>query len=128
LDESQKEIFANFLQEFCDVFSENIVVGNCDVVMKLMSKIFLLSRFLVAFHCICERWWKKLLKKSLERGVIEESKNSWSSPAILAKKKDGTIKFCVDYRKLNALTKKDFFPLPRMRSSTSYQVTFGSLP
>jgi len=33
------------------------------------------------------------------------------SPAVLVKKKNGTIKFCIDFRKLNAVTKKDFYPL-----------------
>ncbi|XP_018371543.1 PREDICTED: RNA-directed DNA polymerase homolog [Trachymyrmex cornetzi] len=49
-----------------------------------------------------------------EQGVIQESVSPWMSPAILVKKKDGTIRFCVDYRKLNAVTKKDSYPLPRI--------------
>ncbi|XP_036146770.1 uncharacterized protein K02A2.6-like [Monomorium pharaonis] len=46
--------------------------------------------------------------------VIEESNSPWVSPAVMVKKKDGTIKFCVDFRKLNAVTIKDSFPLPRI--------------
>ncbi|XP_036139532.1 uncharacterized protein LOC118644649 [Monomorium pharaonis] len=46
-------------------------------------------------------------------GVIEESQSPWVSPAVLTKKKDRSIRFCV-YRKLNAITIKDSFPLPRI--------------
>ncbi|CAF5110317.1 unnamed protein product, partial [Rotaria magnacalcarata] len=53
-------------------------------------------------------------QKLLERGQIEESTSPWSSPIVLVKKKDKTMRFCIDYRRLNAITIKNAFPLPRI--------------
>lgn len=56
----------------------------------------------------------KIIEEMKEQGVIEESQSPWVSPAVLVRKKDGALRFCVDYRKLNAITKKDSYPLPRI--------------
>jgi hypothetical protein len=44
--------------------------------------------------------------------VIEESDSPWSPPVVLVRKKNGELRFCVDCRKLNDVTRKDSFPLP----------------
>lgn len=60
---------------------------------------------------------KTLLSGMLESGVIRESCSPWVACIILVRKKDGSWRFCVDYRKLNAVTHKDAFPLPRIEET-----------
>lgn len=48
----------------------------------------------------------------LAQGLIQPSSSSFSSPVLLVKKKDGTYRFCVNFRQLNALTAKSKFPVP----------------
>ncbi len=50
----------------------------------------------------------------LEHGFAVPSSSSWSSPCLLVPKSDGKFRFCTDYRKVNLVTKPDFYPLPRM--------------
>ncbi|GFW33918.1 retrovirus-related Pol polyprotein from transposon opus [Trichonephila clavipes] len=54
------------------------------------------------------------VRKMLDEGIVQPSESPWSSPVVLVRKKDGSWRFCVDYRKLNSVTKKDVYPLPRI--------------
>ena len=57
---------------------------------------------------------KSEVEKLQRMGAIEPSISPFASPTILVKKKDGTIRLCIDYRMLNVITKKDAHPLPRI--------------
>ena len=57
---------------------------------------------------------RKLLSDMLKKDVIQTSRCPWASPIVLVPKKDGSVRFCVDYRKVNNLTRKDAYPLPRV--------------
>ena len=49
-----------------------------------------------------------------KQGIVKPSNSPWASPIVLVPKKDGSLHFCVDFRRLNSLTRKDVYPLPRV--------------
>ena len=55
----------------------------------------------------------KQVSDFMERGVVEPASSPWSSNVVLARKNDGTWRCCIDFRQLNAVTKKDAYPLPK---------------
>lgn len=57
---------------------------------------------------------QELLSGMMKDDIIQPSNSSWASPVVLVKKKDGSLWFRVDYRKLNEVTRKDAYPLPRI--------------
>ncbi|KAE9347460.1 hypothetical protein PR003_g6924 [Phytophthora rubi] len=52
------------------------------------------------------------IQQYLELGFVRESNSPWASPVLMIRKPDGGIRFCIDYRKLNAVTVKDCYPMP----------------
>jgi hypothetical protein len=57
---------------------------------------------------------KKQLRELLDKGYIHRSSSPWGCPAPFVKKKDGSLRLCVDYRPLNAVSIKNQYPLPRI--------------
>ena len=79
-----------------------------------------------AFHGVEEQE----IQRMLELGVIRPSTSPWASPVVLVRKKDGSTRFCVDYRSLNKVITKDCYPLPRIDDcidSLSTSVYFSSM-
>lgn len=103
--------------EFLDVFSKeasNTVSAHSkhDHVIRLLSEKDHGQAALRAMPKEKLVFVKKFLEDNLKKGFIEASSAPCSSPIMLAVKSGGGIRFCVDYRKLNELTKKDAYPIP----------------
>jgi hypothetical protein len=118
LDDSQKSQLYSLLVEFKDVFSESsgdigrtsLTSHKIDTIgdqkpIKQQPRRLPLAKVDIA---------QEAIKGMHEQGIIEPSSSPWTAPIVLVKKKDGTNRFCVDYRKLNNVTKKDSYPLPRI--------------
>ena len=57
---------------------------------------------------------QEIIQSHLDKNFITPSKSPWASPIVLVNKRDGSVRFCIDYRKLNAATVRDVYPLPRI--------------
>ena len=103
------------LVEYSDVFAENeydlgnfteiehsIDTGNAKPIRQRMRR---------TPACFVDEE-KSNLEKMIKAGVIEPSTSEWASAPVLIRKRDGSVRWCVDYRALNSVTIKDVFPLP----------------
>ncbi|MEW8545559.1 MAG: reverse transcriptase domain-containing protein [Candidatus Thiodiazotropha sp.] len=118
LDRQQKEKIAGLLTKFQDSFSRDemdlglthltehsIPTGDAAPVKQPPRRVPLA-------HAGDE---KKAIEDLKAKGVIRDSVSPWASPIVLVAKKDGGVRPCVDYRRVNQLVKPDGFPLPRIQ-------------
>ena len=63
---------------------------------------------------------QELVKGLLDLSIVRPSSSLWASPVVIVQKKTGDLRFCVDYRKLNEITRKDQYPLPHIQDSLDY--------
>ena len=128
LDETQKLKLKSFLCEFKDVFA----VGDHDLGRTGLVK----HKINTGDHAPIKQPPRRLplhqrmeeekqVEQMLARNVIETSDSPWSSPIVLVKKKDGTYRCCIDYRRLNSITVKDAYPLPR--PDDCFDALYGSV-
>ena len=99
-----QDVFSSGPDDFgsTDVTTHKIDVGDATPIKQPARRVPLKQREEV-----------NVLLEEMRQGVIESSQSPWSSPVALVQKKDGSKRFCVDYRKLNEVTKRDCYPLPR---------------
>ena len=107
----------NLITEYADVFALNdaelgctslvkhdIHTGNSAPIKQGMRRTPFVHRKIIS----------DLIDRMLSQGVIRASSSSWTSPIVLVPKKNGGFRFCMDYRRINGITKKDVYPLPRI--------------
>ena len=117
LTPTEQEQLFTLLVEYSDIFANNdsdyghtnkvchnIPTGDSPPIRQQLRRIPLYRRDEV----------KKLLQDMRARQVIRPSNSPWASPIVLVRKRDGSTRFCVDYRKVNTVTRKDAYPLPRV--------------
>ena len=117
LKEEQHQQLEALLREYADVFAlDSSELGSTDVVTHTINTADhppihqQAGRMPFALRDQID----EMVQGMLAQGVIESSQSPWASPVVLVKKKDGSHRFCVDYRRLNSITKMDVFPLPRI--------------
>lgn len=117
LNDQEDKIAKSLLKEFVDIFARNPKKPPTTIKTKhnvdtgnhppIKQKAFRVSRKE-------EDIIRKEISEMQENNIIRKSKSPWASPVVLVTKPDGSTRFCVDYRKLNKITKKDVYPLPRI--------------
>ena len=104
--------------EFLDVFPEDLpgLPPDRDVQFGIDLKpgIALISRRAYRMPPKELAELKTQLQELIDKGFIQPSSSPWGCPAIFVKKKDETLRLCVDYRSLNEVTIKNKYPLPRI--------------
>ena len=115
--EEQAEQACSLLKEYHDIFSlEKHDMGHTNATEhKIVLKDPDTAPFKEHFHRIPPPQLDEVqehLKLMLDAGVIQPSNSPWCNAVVLVRKKDGLLRFCIDFRKLNSLTVKDSHPLP----------------
>ena len=116
LDQSQKAALNKLLEEYRDVFSKE---GDPISSTSLVEHEIYTEGPPVRLPCrrqnpLVRAQEQSQVKEMLRDGVIRSSISPWASPVVMVKKKDGSMRFCVDFRKVNDATIKDAHPLPRI--------------
>ena len=115
-DESPRLEDYQVLQEFTDVFPDEIpgLPPNKDIefTIELVPGASLVSKAPYRMSTLEMLELKMQLQELLEKKYIWPSVSLWGAPVLFVKKKDGTLRLCIDYRHLNKATVKNKYPLP----------------
>ena len=109
---------ADLLTDYADVFSTNdFDIGRTSAIQHKIETKPGCQPIKQAPYRVPETVRKEIesqVQQLLEQGLIEPSSAPWASPVVMVKKKDGSLRLCVDYRRLNAATIKDAHPINRI--------------
>ena len=121
LTNKEKEELKTLLASYQDVFSKDgFDMGRTSIVqheIPLMEGTQPIKQKPYRYGPNQEKEIEQQVQKLLRKDLIEPGSGAWRSPVVLARKKDGTWRFCVDYRKLNSVTQRDVYPIPRIDES-----------
>ena len=120
LSQSEMKLLQEVLQRNKDVFSEGPDDFGCTSTIVHDIPLVDPTPFRMPYRRISPSDFKEVqehLKELQSAGIIRPSKSPFASPIVVVRKKDGKIRLCVDYRKLNSRTERDAFPLPRIDES-----------
>ncbi|KAJ4973179.1 hypothetical protein NE237_006353 [Protea cynaroides] len=116
--ESRKMEDIDVVREFPDVFPEELPCLPSDrateFVIDLMPGLAPVSKAPYRMAPTELKELKTQLQELLDKGFIRPSISPWGAPVLFAKKKDGSVRLCIDYRELNKLTIKNRYPLPKI--------------
>ena len=116
LEESDVSLY-RLLLAYSDVFSSSETnLGRTGVIQHKITTTTTspIRQPIRRISLCCRKEVQQLLKEMQEKDVIQRSSSSWALPIVLVTKKDGSTRFCVDYYKLNEVTQKEDYPLPRI--------------
>ncbi|GJU31450.1 ribonuclease H-like domain-containing protein [Tanacetum coccineum] len=99
-----------FPEELQDYLLFAMLKFNIELIPEMMP----ISKVLIAMGTIELKELKDQLQELLERGFIRPSVSPWGAPVLFVKKKDGSMRLCIDYRELNKITIRNRYPLPRI--------------
>jgi hypothetical protein len=106
------------VREFVDVFPEELpgIPPNREIefTIDLLPDTAPISKAPYRMALLELKELKDQLQELLDRGFIRPSVSPWGAPVLFVKKKDGSMRFCIDYRELNKVTIKNRYPLPRI--------------
>lgn len=103
------------LEQYSDIFQEPKglpPVRHLDHKINIKEGVVPIKQPPYRYPFIQRQEIEKMVTEMLETGVIQPSNSPYSSPVFLVKKKDGSWRFCIDFRKLNSITIKDSYPIP----------------
>jgi hypothetical protein len=116
LDEDQQQQLNQLLEEYADLFDTSRP-GRTNVIQHEINTGNNPPIALKPYYRrspLEKEFIKEEIDRMLKENIISPSDSPWSAPVVVAKKKNGKFRFCVDYRQLNQITIKDQYPLPRI--------------
>lgn len=117
INETQRANLKSLIEEFSDIFSKSQYdLGNCNVQpQKILTTTEVPPKPRILRTPVKYREQiKKHIDQLIASGVLVESDTPWVSSLVIVQKKDGGLRPCIDFRKLNELTIPDHYPMPRL--------------